>query len=59
MALLINRYVNFPLYMGGGAKSAFNALWQVIVYFNLIKTLSISLITILFYKRLKNVIIKI
>lgn len=58
-ALPMNRFVNFPLYMGSGAKAVFDGVWQFIIYFNLIKTFCVSILTILFYKRLKNVIMKI
>lgn len=56
LSLVVNRFINFPLYMGDGAKSAFNSLWQFIMYFNLIKAVSISLLTIILYKRLSGFI---
>ncbi len=54
VALLANRYINFPLYMGAGAGVAFEKFFWFIVAFNLIKTLSVSLLTMLLYKRLSN-----
>ncbi len=54
MALIANRYINFPLYMGGGAAAAFAELFWIIVAFNAIKTLSVSALTVLLYKRLSN-----
>ncbi len=56
LSLLVNRFVTFPLFMGGGAKDAFNSLWVFVMLFNLIKSLSISLITVLLYKRVSNLI---
>lgn len=53
-ALLTNRYINFPLYMGAGAKEAFAGLLWTIVAFNLVKTVSVSVLTLLLYKRLSN-----
>ena len=52
VALLTNRYINFPLYMGAGAKSFFYEAFWLIVAFNLIKTAAISVLTLLLYKRL-------
>ena len=57
VALLANRYINFPLYeafLGMSAQEAFGMLWGVILAFNLIKTLSVSILTIFLYKRLSN-----
>lgn len=51
LSLLVNRYINFPLYMGDSAKVVFNSLWHYIVLFNAIKSVSVSVITILLYKR--------
>ncbi len=53
-ALLTNRFINFPLYMGAGAASVFADLFWIIVAFNLIKTVSVSVFTLLLYKRLSN-----
>ena len=57
VALLMNRFVNFPLYeefLGVPAQVAFQNLFWVIVLFNLIKTASVSVMTLLLYKRLSN-----
>ncbi len=54
MALITNRFINFPLYMGAGAAVAFFELFGIIVAFNLIKTVSVSGLTLLLYKRLSN-----
>ncbi len=53
-ALLANRFINFPLYMGGGAAAAFAELFWILVAFNLIKTVAVSGLTLLLYKRLSN-----
>ena len=54
VALLTNRFINFPLYMGEGAAAVFRDVFWLIVAFNIIKTVSISLLTMLLYKRLSN-----
>ncbi len=54
VALLTNRFINFPLYMGEGAAAMFREVFWLIVAFNIIKTVSISLLTMLLYKRLSN-----
>ena len=53
-ALLTNRFITFPLYMKGAAAAVFADVFWFIVGFNLIKTASISLLTVLLYKRLSN-----
>lgn len=51
-ALITNRFITFPLYMGGGAAAVFKDVFWFIVAFNLIKTAAVGLITFLLYKRL-------
>lgn len=51
-ALLTNRFITFPLYMGAGAAAVFEEVFLFIVLFNLIKTASVSVLTLLLYKRL-------
>ena len=61
-ALLANRLIIFPTYalLFGGSifgmtvAEAFASFWLAILIFNLIKTVSISVLTILLYKRLSN-----
>ena len=53
-ALLTNRFITFPLYMGEGAASVFADLFWYVVAFNLIKTAAVGLLTLLLYKRLSN-----
>lgn len=50
-ALITNRFIMFPLYMGGGAESAFISLWYYVALFNLIKGVAVSVIVFLLYKR--------
>ncbi len=50
-AMLANRYINFPLYMGESAKDVFASLWYYVLLFNLIKAVAVSVITVLLYKR--------
>ncbi len=52
LSLLVNRFINFPLYMGSGAKEFFKSVWQFVALFNLIKSVAISVLTILLYKKL-------
>ncbi len=54
VALFTNRFINFPLYMGAEAASVFAQAFWLIVLFNLIKTATISVMTLLLYKRLSN-----
>ena len=62
IALLANRLIIFPTFaflMGGTiygmtVAEAFGAFWAAVLLFNLIKTVSIGLLTMLLYKRLSN-----
>ena len=62
VALLTNRFINFPLYayLSGGnilgmtVEEAFSRYWLAVLLFNLIKTVAVSLLTVLLYKRLSN-----
>ncbi len=56
LSLLVNRFINFPLFMGDQATIMFGELWVFVLLFNLIKSVSISVITILLYKRLSKII---
>lgn len=47
-ALLCNRFINFPLY---GLGDMFAEVWHLVLFFNLIKSVSISIVTLLLYKR--------
>ena len=52
VGLLVNRFINFPLY--GLPVETFYSLFTVILLFNLIKAVVISILTILLYKRIKK-----
>ncbi len=61
VALLSNRWIIFPTYsvlygsiFGMTVRQAFAKFWVGVLLFNLIKTLSVALLTILLYKRLSN-----
>lgn len=62
VALMANRWIVFPTYafmMGGNifgltVAQAFKTFWLGILFFNLIKTASVGLLTILLYKRLSR-----
>ncbi len=56
--LIVNRFINFPLYMGEGAAAAFKSLWYYILFFNLIKSAAISAIVLLTYKRISTLLSK-
>ena len=58
-ALITNRFITFPLFMGAEAGVAlfFEGFW-FIVAFNLIKTASVGVLTMLLYKRLSKVLKK-
>ena len=54
VALFTNRYINFPLYMGEAAAAVFAESFWFIFAFNAIKTVAVSVLTLLLYKRLSN-----
>ena len=56
LSLFVNRYVNFPLFMGEQAKEIFKQLWIYVALFNLIKSVSVAVLTILLYKRISGFI---
>ena len=58
-ALLINRFITFPLFLGESGAGVFQEGFWLIVAFNLIKTSSIGILTLLLYKRLSNFLKKI
>lgn len=58
VALFANRFINFPLYMGDMAKEYFYKLWYFILFFNLIKSFAVSVVTVLLYKRISNLLKK-
>jgi len=55
-ALICNRFITFPLFMGSGAEVAFTQSFWWIVLFNVIKCIACSILTILLYKRIKKIL---
>lgn len=51
-ALVVNRFITFPMYMGSEGRKVFWACFWLIAAFNLIKTAVIGGLTVLLYKRL-------
>lgn len=58
-SLLVNRFINFPLFMGAGAAAVFAELWGFVLLFNFIKCVVISVLTILVYKKVSFLVKKI
>ncbi len=62
VALLANRCIVFPAYaflfggniFGMSVSEAFSAFWVAVLLFNLIKTVTVGVLTVLLYKRLSN-----
>ncbi len=55
-SLLTNRFINFPLFMGEKAGEVFASLYPYVLFFNLIKSVAVSLITFLVYKKISTLI---
>ncbi len=55
-AVLVNRFITFPLY---GMTDLFESVIWLLVAFNLIKSVSVSILTVLLYKRVRYVFEKI
>lgn len=51
-SLLCNRYINFPLFVGDKAASMFASLWGYVLAFNAIKSVAVSALVFLLYKKL-------
>ena len=58
VSALVNRFIIFPLYMGGAAAAVFNSVFWFVIGFNILKTVSISILTVLLYKRLSRFLTK-
>lgn len=52
VALLVNRLVLFPAYMGSSGVEAFSQLWGFVLLFNLIKGAANTVLTVVLYKKL-------
>ncbi len=55
-SLLTNRFINYPLFLGDMGKEVFNQTWYFVALFNLIKSVSVSIITIVLYKHVSKLI---
>ena len=58
-SLIVNRYINFPFYgmlFGFDGVEFFQRLWPFVIYFNLIKSVGISVIVLIIYKPLARVV---
>ena len=58
ISLLVNRFINFPFFLEGvpfvpttASDSFFFSIWYYVLIFNIIKSVVISIITILIYKK--------
>lgn len=61
-ALIVNRFITFPLYgklADFDGVAAFNASFWLLVLFNVIKSVSVSFLTIILYKRIGYIFDKI
>lgn len=61
ISLLVNKFINFPFFMGSVpfaptqiSNSMFEKLWVYVFTFNLIKSVVISAVTILLYKKVSH-----
>ena len=52
VSLLCNRFINFPLFMGSVAEATFFRLFWYIFAFNAIKTITVSVLVFVLYKKL-------
>ena len=52
VALLVNRFVLFPAYMGSSGVEVFSQLWVFVLLFNLIKGAANTVLTVVLYKKL-------
>lgn len=58
VALLTNRFITYPLYFKDGAKTQFELHFGLLLLFNAIKCVANGTVTVLLYKRLKNLLNK-
>ena len=56
VSLLVNRYINFPLFMGSGAKEFFASVIIYVALFNLIKGVAIGIFGITIFGRLYKIL---
>jgi riboflavin transporter FmnP len=58
MALLTNRFITYPLYFKESAKMQFEMHFWLLALFNTIKCVANGTVTVILYKRLKNLLNK-
>ncbi len=56
VSLPVNRYINFPFFVGEGAAAMFDEAWPFVLAFNAIKSVVISVIVFIIYKPLSRLI---
>ena len=66
VSLIVNKFINFPFFMGSvpfvptqTSNSMFDMLWGYILAFNVIKSVIISAVTVLLYKKVSHLFKKI
>ena len=66
VSLIVNRYINFPFFMSGVpfvvtevSESLFKQIWVYVLVFNAIKSVVISILTIVLYKKVSHLFKKI
>lgn len=58
VSLPVNRYINFPIFLGDGAGAAFAGTWYYVFAFNIIKGVALSTVTCFLYKPLSRILRK-
>ncbi len=56
VSLPVNRFINFPFFMGDGAADAFQSAWVFVLAFNAIKSVAITFVVLILYKPLSRLI---
>lgn len=66
VSLIVNKFINFPFFMGSvpfvpnqTSESMFSMLWTYILAFNAMKSVVVSLVTVLLYKKVSYIFKKI
>lgn len=66
VSLLVNKFINFPFFMGSvpfvpneTSEKMFSTLWVYVLAFNIIKSVVVSAVTIILYKRVSYLFKKI
>ncbi len=66
ISLIVNKYINFPFFMGSvpfvpndTSEKMFSLLWGYVLAFNCIKSVVVSIVTILLYKKVSYLFRKI